>query len=178
MTGMRAFYLASLLTACCTLSCRRPEVLFHEGGALSNAEKQGAAAVHPELARWRPQYTAQWDKEGVFRHVCLSTDGGSIVWGYQVVVFDGQGHVVEANIIDGPSGAWPKIVASVSPLLVAFTGGALGDETRTVGVHYLPDVGRRAVRLWETERHSDSTNHEEFAKMWRDLDADGKLSPR
>jgi hypothetical protein len=178
MTGMRAFYLVSLLAVCCTLSCRRPEVQFHKADALSNAEKQGAAAVHTELARWQPDSTALWDKQGVLRHVCLKTDGGSIVWPYLVVVFDGQGRVVEGNIIDGPSGAWPKTVVSVSPLLVAFTGGALGADTRTVGVHYSPEAGMRAVKLWETERRSDSTNHEQFAKMWRDLDAAVIVSPR
>src|SRR5579864_5741584 len=77
---MRAIYFVPLLAACCALSCTRQGVECHEAGPLSNAEKQDAAAVHPELSGWWPHYSAEWDKQGVFRHVRLQADGGSIVW--------------------------------------------------------------------------------------------------
>jgi hypothetical protein len=175
---MRAFSAALLILAVLVASCAKLNTPFQSGGKLSAAEQQNVAAIHPLYARWRPNYSTLWVGHGVVRHVCLSTDGGSIVWPYDVFVFDGDGRVVEANIIDGPSGAEPKNLASISPLRVEFAGGALQDRSAIVGLRYLHDKGhqkfldqatqrQRISDVFDAWRRSGSTNFETLEQMMK-----------
>jgi hypothetical protein len=150
--------LAFLLLAFSFGSCTQPPaVTFSQGGALSDVEKRSLLAIHPKLAHWRPTHSAHWDHDGLIRHVCLSTDGGSIVWPYDVFAFDQDGTIVEANFIDAPSGAWPNLLTSVSPLRVGFVGGAVADKAAVVvGLAHSKEAGRQKVvqRAEEKERFS------------------------
>ena len=147
---MRASRLGFLALAIGATSCSKPAIEFVSDGKLSEAEVKSLQALHPELSRWRPHFVASWNRDGIARHVCLLSDGGSIVWPYDVFVFDEAGRIIEANFIDGPSGAWPKSLLSVSPLRVEFTGGGLGDSTVVKELAYRHAEGRqKAVRRAE-----------------------------
>jgi hypothetical protein len=175
---MRTFWAALLFVAVFMASCTKSGIPFQSGGKLSVAEQQNIAAIHPLYARWHPNYSAFWVQHGVAQHVCLSTDGGSIVWPYDVFVFDGDGRVVEANIIDAPSGAEPKSLPSISPLRVEFAGGALHDQSAIVGLRYLHDEGhqkfcdqakqkQRMRDVFDAWRRSGSTNFDTLEQMMK-----------
>jgi hypothetical protein len=93
------------------------------------------------------------------RHVCLNCPWGSVVYPYSVFVFDCNGKVTEANVVEAPSAADPVRLVSISPLEVAFAGGTLPKGIWTTnGLYYSHDAGyRRAVEYGrETQRSQEA----------------------
>jgi hypothetical protein len=148
--------MALSVASCTKPASTEPPIEFSERGQLSDAEAQSLKALHPGLARWTPHYSAVWSRDGVIRHVCLSTDGGSIVWPYDLFIFDQDGCIVEADILEGPSGGWPKNLVNVAPLEIGFTGGILDKNTVSVRSPHSPEEARRTViqRAEESQRMS------------------------
>ena len=126
-------------------SCAKRGEPFVRGGQLSNAEKQSISRIHPSLANWRPDYSVLWSRDGVVRHIYFHRyEITSIGWPYQVFTFDGDGSVVEANVLDGPNNADPKSILGISPLQVRFVGTW---GSRTVdGFRYSREEGRSELQ--------------------------------
>jgi hypothetical protein len=126
---MRGFGIILCLMAISFADCSKPGVPFRNGGEFSAAEKATLGAIDPDLRGWRPHYSALWNRGGTVRRVFLfRNDIASIVEHEDVLVFDGEGHLVEANVIEVSTGNQPQMVVGVSPVRVRFrfAPGSLG----------------------------------------------------
>ncbi len=88
---------------------------------------------------------------------------------YEVFVFDGEGGVIEANIIDAPNPSVPKTVSSVSPLRVVFerddgkTTECSGEFSEAAWHHDVQkgmDLQQRLDKIVASWQRSDNTNFE------------------
>jgi hypothetical protein len=87
---------------------------------------------------------------------------------YEVFVFERDGGVVEANIIDAPNPSVPKTVSSVSPLRVAYEqdgktvvcSGKFSVATWRHDVQRRKDLEERLEQIFESWQRSGSTNFE------------------
>jgi len=166
---MRYVLIIVLLFACLVVVFRMRGVALRSGGVLSAVERENVVAIHPDFARWEPSQSAQWVRHGVTRHVCIQGGGiGSLTMPYAVFVFDTEGGVIEANIINAPNPSTPKRVISVSPLRVAFerdsrTVVCSGEFSESTGIHDIRnymDLPRRLPDIEASWRRSGSTNFE------------------
>ena len=175
---MRGLYKILLIAAFATTSCGRHVSLF-EPCRLSIAEHQSITNLYPGFAGWGDiaDYGVVWVRGGVTRHVCLFGGGGSIIWQYEVFVFDTDGHIVEANVVNAPSGGYPVSLSSISPLLVRFTSDAMHKgESVEIGCAYSHEEGQQKVAedskemlrvhaAFDAWKHSGSTNIDTLRQM-------------
>jgi hypothetical protein len=176
---MRAFILAFFLMILCTASCVKRGEPFKQGGQLARAEKQSIAKMQPELTDWKADYTAFWNRYGVVRHIYFHRYGlTSMGWPYEVFIFDGDGTVVEANVLDGPNDSNPKSVLGITPLRVQFVG--MHGSTTVEGFRYSSEEVRhtlqrqyeysgKAKAVIESWKRSGDTNVTKLHEMLNNL---------
>jgi hypothetical protein len=172
---MRIFLVIIFLLAVLSTSCSRSGVPLQAGGELSVVERQNIVAVHPDFMDWEPEQSALWTRHGIVRHICLRDGGiGSLTEPYWVVVFDGDGRVVEANIIQAPNPGTAKTVSSVSPLQVAFEaedgktyvcGGEYSQATWQHDMQKEMDLDKKLREIIATWKRSGSINFAEVDRM-------------
>lgn len=123
MRSFATILLLSILMTSCTKS-GESGVPLQRGGTLSRAEQESIIAIHPRLKFWSPSHSAVWIRDGVTQHVCIREgDIVSLTTTSEVFIFDGEGKVVDANIIeapDAPNRETSKTVSSISPLRVVY----------------------------------------------------------
>jgi hypothetical protein len=167
--AMRHFFAIVLLLAVLSVSCTRLGVPLQSGGKLSPVERENIVAIHPDFARWNPSQSALWIRHGVTRHVCIREGGsGSLTMPFQVLVFDGDGGVVEANFINAPNPSTPKAVSGVSPLRVAYErndqtftcSGEFSQATWRQDIQKRMDLQKRLHEIAGRWQRSGSTNFE------------------
>ena len=135
-----------------TISCSKRGVEFQQGGVLSAAEQENAAKrIDPYFASWRPHYSAQWNDKDIQRRVYLGrNDISSIAEHYQVLVFDGLGHLLEANYVEiSNMNLGPKALISISPLCVEFVFP--GGKRHRAGIAYSEEEGMRLLKQYGQE---------------------------
>jgi hypothetical protein len=154
---MRRNFLILLLGAG-VVSCENGGVPFHQGGEFSEAESQNLALMDPELPQLPPSDYAVWNRNGVFRHICLySYEIPSVIDHVKVFVFNERGELLEANIlnvsvINGVRN--PKAVLSIDPLRLQFEvhterdGKWTKSGTEMLTVGYSQEEARRKLREW------------------------------
>jgi hypothetical protein len=146
--SLHAFLPVVFAAALSVTSCSKPTVRFYKGGDLSQAEKRSLAErIDPYFALfWRPHYSAQWNSDGIRRHVCLGrNDISSLIEHYQVCVFDEKGQLLQANCLEVWSGnEGPETLSAVSPLSVQFL--LVGGGHARVGVAHSEQEGTRWLR--------------------------------
>jgi hypothetical protein len=126
---MRSFSVILCVVAMGFVGCAKSDAPFHDGGEFSAAEKMTLAAIDPDLPGWKPYYNALWNRDGTVRRVFLfRNDIASIVEQEDVLVFDGDGRLVEANVVEVSTGNEPETVLGVSPIRVQFrfSSGSIG----------------------------------------------------
>lgn len=171
------------LLAVLTTSCSS-RVALQTGGKLSVAERRSVVAIHPDFANWEPSQNASWSRHGVVRHVCLKCGGiGSLTMPYWGIVFDGDGNIVEANIIQAPNPGEAEAIISASPLRVAFKanngkiyvcGGEFSETAWLQDIRKEMDLERRLHETVETWQRSGGTNWAELDHMIKEAIANSR----
>jgi hypothetical protein len=173
---MRPFFTVALLLAVLNISCTKSGVPLQSGGSLSSVERKNLVAIHPGFASWSPSQSAIWVRRGVSRHVCIRQgDIGSLSVSDEVVVFDGDGKVVEANVIQAPTSSNPKTVSRFSPICVTYERRD-GKSVICSGGYSLPtchhdfqkhmELHQRLQKVRESWHRSGSTNLEVMGQMF------------
>jgi hypothetical protein len=166
---MRHVFTIVLLLAVLNVFCTRSGVPLQSGGSLSAVERQNIIAMHPDLERWNPSQSALWVRHGITRHVCIQQGSfGGLTMPYEVFVFDGDGGVVEANLIEAPHPSTPMTVSSVSPLRVAYKSdgnsvvcsGEYAEATWHQDIQKRMHLQHRLREIFESWGRSGSTNYD------------------
>jgi len=93
---------------------------------------------------------------------------------YTVLVFDSEGRVIEANIIQAPNPSTAVAVSSVSPLRVSFKGddgsihvcsGEFSQATWRHDFQKKMDLDRTLEEIFKRWQRSGSTNFAEWDRM-------------
>lgn len=156
------FRAAVLLLLLLNTACTRPRVLLQPGGKLSASEQTNICKIHPYLAHFKPGYSALWISHGITRHVFIGCEGiGSITMPHEVYVFDGDGAVVDVNIIQAPNPSTPTAVIGVEPLQIEFR--CLDGKTMAVGDSCSQEVARREIQNWRNLDQKD----DEIILAWK-----------
>lgn len=141
------FLAAALFLLLLNTACKKPRVLLQPGGKLSASELKNICKIHPYLAHFKPGYNALWIRNGITRHVFIGCNGiGSITMPHEVFIFDGDGAVVGANIVQAPNPSTPMAVIGVAPLQIEFQ--CLDGETMAVGDSCSQEAARHEIQRW------------------------------
>ena len=172
---MRAFLTFVFSLVVLITSCTKSGAPFQPGGALSAMERQNIVTIHQGFAGWNPTDSAFWGRGGNALHVCIREGGvGGFTQSAEAFIFDGDGRVVEANILDVPMAYTAKTLSGVLPLQVAyrrrdgetvFCGGRYSRATWRHEMQKQKEVERRILQIVESWRSSGSTNSQELHQM-------------
>jgi hypothetical protein len=145
---MRMLHLLLLVAGVAATGCDHPRALFTDLGEITEPERQSLRAVGlDEHARGRPDYTGIWREGNMERHVYLfRNDVASIVEHIQVLVFDGKGNLLDANIVEVAVGQQPKAIVGVIPLRLEFVRSGIEHSEVVAQLAYSHDEGLRRLQ--------------------------------